>query len=263
MAAGDKKIISIANRDSLQYKQARTYGAGSVCIKDSLFYEANDEIAGGTTFAEGTTGATWKLVGSKPVDDWGASKAYKVGDQVFAEAALWKCKTAHTSAATFADTNWDLKAGLINETDFTLATETLNTVNFKAIKPNTAHEYLLGTPSFPFKAAYLEGIDFYDGTDYIGNIDADSNHLGIYSGTSTNTTTKLQLGTKNNAADISIEDTSISINKTLNLNNKNLLGANVITFNDIGTSEGIVWDDWIVSQGYANQLTFFFDKRCC
>lgn len=37
---------------------------------------------------------------------WAATTAYSKGDVVISQYARWYCKTAHTSAATWAETNW-------------------------------------------------------------------------------------------------------------------------------------------------------------
>lgn len=41
------------------------------------------------------------------LETWEASTAYSVGDYVWHANELWRCKTAHTSASTWAATNWD------------------------------------------------------------------------------------------------------------------------------------------------------------
>lgn len=213
MSAGDKNILAFANRNSLQHKQTRAYGAGAVCIKSGLFYEANNDLPEGTAFVEGTTGQTWKLVGSKPIGDWAATTEYKVDDQVFAKGALWECATAHTSAATFADTNWTLKAGLVNEivwkvdADGNLIPQESATVNIGSVD-----NYL--------NSVFAESIAFYstDGT-YSGNIDADDDSLGIFSGDTDNTTKTIKIGTKNNSADMEFGNSVIDVKKDLQLYN--------------------------------------------
>ena len=209
MAAGDRNVLAFANRNSLQYKQARAYGAGAVCIKDGLFYETNDNIPEDTAFVEGTTGQTWKLVGSKPIEDWKAATEYEVGDQVFAVGSLWECKTAHTSTTTFADTNWTLKAGIVNELKWSVDA----TGN---IIPDTKDTQSIGSETKHLFATHVQGVNFYapDGS-YMGNIDADDNNLGIYSGDDNNATNELRFGIKNNVSDFKIQPAQILVEKKL------------------------------------------------
>ena len=307
MSTGDRNILSFANRNSLQYKQTRPYGAGAVCIKDGLFYEANDDIPEGTAFTEDTTGATWKLIGSKPIEDWSGTGAnYKEGNQVFYLGNLLECKTDNTASTfnpdhwvvkvlgdpvewvgsvaypagtrvyhkkalwkaksniantvtTFSETSWDLVGGLVNETDFTFDEVVLNEVTYPSLVPLSAFGVTLGSADKPFAAAVVEGINFYTGTSYIGNIDADADHLGIYSGTDTNTTIKLKLGTKNNTGDITIGDGKIDITKNIDLNNKDLRGANRIVFNDNGRNEGLCYPNMAIAEETTERLAIYFE----
>jgi len=306
MSAGDKNILAFANRNSLQHKQTRAYGAGAVCISDGLFYEANNDIDAGTAFAEGDTGQTWKLVGSKPIEDWSGTGAnYKEKDQVFYLGSLLECKTDNTattfnpehwtvkvvgdpvewvgsiaypagtrvyykkslwaaksdiasSVTTFDKASWDLVGGIVNELDFDFGDVTLNGVNYPSLVPASAFGVTLGSDERPFAAAVVEGINFYSGTTYLGNIDADLDSLGIYSGTSTNTTKTLKLGSQNNSGDIVISDSKIDISKNMDFNNKDIRGANRLVFNDGGKNEGVCFPTMALAEEGTGRLAIYF-----
>lgn len=250
MAAGDRNVLAFANRNSLQHKQTRAYGAGAVCIKDGLFYETNDNIPEGTAFVEGTTGQTWKLVGSKPIDDWVASTDYKVGDQVFSKGTLWECKTAHTSATTFANTNWTPKAYGLDPEEWTYGTDTYTksqtTTTYNTLHPVTSYNWGIGSESKPIYLLSTEAAIFSDGTELIGQIDADADHLGIYGESK-----PVRIGIASNTPILEVKSGGVDINETLTMQN----GKGVI-FEDTDTSGKEAWD---VSLS-GNELAFSYQN---
>ncbi|QXN60142.1 hypothetical protein KUA24_75 [Vibrio phage HNL01] len=91
MAAGDKLIINFANRDTMKYNPSVDYGAGSIVVyTDGNFYEANAKIDANTTWALGTTGATWKQIAKGFPVGWVQSSKYLAGDKVIKDKSVWE-----------------------------------------------------------------------------------------------------------------------------------------------------------------------------
>lgn len=185
MATGDKNIIAIANKDSLKYKSTRDYGAGSIVLKDKLFYEANGDVPSGTAFAEGDTGATWQLVGGTPIEDFDTAADYSTGDQVFHLGSLMQANTDITAGA-FDQAQWDIKVNLLNESVFS-NTKTLTengTIELIGdyIEPSNADNLNIGSMAKPLSGVYTQRVRFTNGaSDYKGEIDVDSSNFEINS----------------------------------------------------------------------------------
>ena len=50
--------------------QTNSYVAGALVHRDSIIYRANGAVPANTSFAVGTTGATWTLIGSSGIPTW-------------------------------------------------------------------------------------------------------------------------------------------------------------------------------------------------
>lgn len=133
MAAGDRVIFALANRESLKYRTDRDYGVGAVCLKDGMFYEANADIPAGTVFTEGDTGATWVQVGGKETPDWDIAAAYKAGDKVYTGSAIWEANEDIPANTTWAmgtaGATWKLKSGIFSELNSTVDYDTDNNIS--------------------------------------------------------------------------------------------------------------------------------------
>lgn len=248
---GDKNILAFANRNSLQHKSSRAYGAGSICIKDGLFYEANEDIAENTSFAEGDTGSTWKLVGSKPIEDWEPLTDYKVNDPVYYESNLWRCTTTHTSTTTFVESNWELigskgteswasgkaykigdqvfakqavweatsdhtSGGTFTNTNWQLKSGLINgsewAVNSNGnITPLDDSARSIGSVANKMASVRSNAFPVYDGANWKGTLTGDANTIRLYSA---NDATEIRLGV-GSPVDFTISDFAIYTKKRL------------------------------------------------
>lgn len=212
MATGDKSILAFANRDSLKYKSTRDYYAGSIVLSgDGLFYEANGDVPSGTSFTEGTTGATWKVVGGKQTPDWVQSDSYKQGDLVFKSEAIWEANNnipANTSwSIGTTGATWKLKAGLLNGE--------LWEESGKTLRPKTADDVLLGDSSHHIEQIHQRLSYYYDGSgNTMGYLYPRDSSNFFLAGNSKN----LNLGYKTTEYDITLGETKVDVNKETRYN---------------------------------------------
>lgn len=70
------------------YNVSRNYQQNDLVVRNNKIYQANDYVAGGTAFAIGTTGATWKRISELP--DWVLAGVYETGDVVKRDGTLYQ-----------------------------------------------------------------------------------------------------------------------------------------------------------------------------
>lgn len=70
------------------YNVSRNYQQNDLVVRNNKIYQSNDYVAGGTAFAIGTTGATWKRISELP--DWVLAAVYETGDVVKRDGTLYE-----------------------------------------------------------------------------------------------------------------------------------------------------------------------------
>lgn len=94
------------------WQQANGYKKDDVVIRNGIFYAANADIAAGTAFTVGTSGATWRVIDPNRVRilDFSTAKTYRK-DEVVAVGGLIYRARLDVPAGAYDPAQWELISG--------------------------------------------------------------------------------------------------------------------------------------------------------